>query len=175
VSYAGEFTLLKGIAYPLTVEAPWTAVVGLAGIAAAFFAPTYSQRRLEQRREKREYRRAKALVLAELAEVVETLETLSEEIPSTDPKSGLFAAVSVREHGFFETPEWSANKNTLADSLDPDDFEPLVIIFTKVAQNRSWFLHNESISAEIVAIFVREAEEARAARERLLTAIPNFD
>jgi len=78
VSYAGEFTLLKGIAYPLTVEAPWTAVVGLAGIAAAFFAPTYSQRRLEQRREKREYRRAKALVLAELAEVVETLETLSE-------------------------------------------------------------------------------------------------
>ncbi len=43
-----------------------TAAVGIAGIAAAFFAPVWTQRKLEQRRET-DFRRASRLVTAELS------------------------------------------------------------------------------------------------------------
>lgn len=44
----------------------WTAALGICGILAAFFAPTWTQRKIEQRREIRDFRRATRLVAFEL-------------------------------------------------------------------------------------------------------------
>lgn len=43
-----------------------TGIVGVAGIVATFFAPTWTQTKLEQRRERRSFRRATRLVAHEL-------------------------------------------------------------------------------------------------------------
>jgi hypothetical protein len=44
----------------------WTALVGLAGIVAAFFAPPFAQRKIQRRKEEQEFRVARRIVSEEL-------------------------------------------------------------------------------------------------------------
>jgi hypothetical protein len=57
-----------------------TSVVGLGGIAAAFFAPTWSQMKIERRREARDFRKAQRLVADELDMNARVLALITSEI-----------------------------------------------------------------------------------------------
>lgn len=93
---------------PVTV----TGVLGLAGIAAAFFAPTWTQRQLEQRRERREFRQAKRLVSQELRRLAAELQTVQRSDPS------------VLDGGdMLRVDAWESHKATLASAVTDDAWD----------------------------------------------------
>ena len=93
----------------------WTAAVGIAGIAAAFFAPPWTSRRIEQRRERRDFRRARRRVANELAVGAEGLSFVvdSAEIPRTEHLS---------DPRFLPTAAWESEQTVLATFLDEPDW-----------------------------------------------------
>src|SRR5512132_2846545 len=101
------------------MEVFWTAAVGIAGIAAAFFAPNWTSRRIEQRRERRDFRRARRLVANELALAAEGLSFVLEvaRIPLTDQLSDPI---------FLPTAAWRSEGTVLATLLD-DEADWLVL------------------------------------------------
>src|SRR5437764_8519104 len=101
-----EWTALAGVIA--------TGVVGLAGIAAAFFAPAWSQERLERRRELRDFRSARRLVAQEL--YLAHVDTIVHDKPGALPPDAL---------DFFQTSEWDAHKATLSRELADADYEPV--------------------------------------------------
>src|SRR5688500_5451082 len=95
-----------------------TAVVGLAGILAAFLAPTWSTKEIERREERREFRAAQRLVVDELAAVALSLKS------ATGADREVTLAILVRDpfpppQSQLATPEWTTHKTTLAESLPP--------------------------------------------------------
>lgn len=92
-----------------------TGAIGLAGIVATFFAPTWSQRRIEQRRERRVFRTAQRLVSAEMALLEGDADALITVLESGAPYHAKAAATP-----HFVVSEWPAHRETLSASL-PDD------------------------------------------------------
>jgi hypothetical protein len=87
----------------------WTGLIGLAGIIATFFAPTWSQKRLAERQEAREFRRARRLVHFELVHNASVLNVVKSAVEEDPPR---FIDAKVL------TVDWEANKATLAAGLD---------------------------------------------------------
>jgi hypothetical protein len=93
-----------------------TALVGLAGIAATFFAPSWAQTKLDRRRENREFRRASRLVWHEVRKnrttagvFKEAVERASDVVPS-----------NIRD--LIWTGHWQTQSAVLATSLSDEDW-----------------------------------------------------
>ena len=91
-----------------TVGVISTGVLGLAGIVATFFAPTWTERTLDRRREARAFRRAQRLVANELSSLHASF---SAAIKHDAPPTALPTLT---------TGAWEAERSVLAESL-PDD------------------------------------------------------
>jgi hypothetical protein len=135
----------------------WTAVVGVAGIAAAFFAPTYAERVIEGRRQAREFRRAKRLVSHELGVLAQSLKTIAK----ADPE---YATRLVKMANFFAAPEWEEHKPILAACLPEEAWAPLPDIYTKVEFNRAYFSADRPLQNQVKKVLATEAEQAEAAK-----------
>lgn len=100
----------------LTSGVFWTAVVGLAGITAAFFAPAWSQRHLSRRGEARAFRQMKRLVVYELTRNREDLDRAA-----PDPRF----RESPEELPGYNSAAWDEYRASLAEALEDDDWEAL--------------------------------------------------
>jgi Trk K+ transport system NAD-binding subunit len=85
-----------------------TAAVGLAGILATFFAPTRTQRAIEQR-EAREFRQAKRLISNELL--------LAEGLLNLIVQGYAKDAEDLPPAGRIEITEWELHRSDLATAL----------------------------------------------------------
>jgi hypothetical protein len=157
------------------MEVFWTAAVGIAGITAAFFAPTWSSRRIEQRREQRDFRRARRLVANELALAVEGLSFVLEgaRIPLTDHLSDPI---------FLPTAAWKSERTVLATLLDEFDWLALSRAYELFARIRGSLFEEAGLLEEGLrpqdlddrtrANVETAVEIVSAALEKLLVATP---
>jgi type II secretory pathway pseudopilin PulG len=104
-----------------------TAVVAVAGIAATFFAPSWSERTIERRREARDFRAAKRLVALELRRLTFDLNAIGGAPTAFDPASV----------GFLDLREWDAHKATLARSLPDNVWVSVRDTYTTVEKTRA--------------------------------------
>jgi hypothetical protein len=88
----------------------WTALLGIAGIVAAFFAPPWTARRIERRRESRDFRRSTRLVADDMQGAAEVLRFMGEQAQAL-PKEMLT---------FLDLQSWEAERGVLATSLASD-------------------------------------------------------
>jgi hypothetical protein len=117
-----------------------TTILGLAGIAAAFFAPSWVQTRLERRREKRDFRRATRLVAHEARKNwvwLECLESLVDEAEDGLPATEL---------NFFWTEQWDRESGVLAASLRDSDWERLHFAYGLLISVRALYELDEEMS-----------------------------
>jgi len=138
-----------------------TAAVGIVGIAAAFFAPTWSERAIGRRQRERDFRVAKRLVAHELARLEAHLHVLSQ--------SGVIEPEIV---GLLESPEWDAHKTTLALSLPGEVWRALGHIYATVEGLRTVLAlgRGEPVSdgqRNILAAVVKLVGGASGALERI--------
>lgn len=104
-----------------------TAIVAVAGITATFFAPWWTQGRIERRRELHDFRVAKRLVTLELRRLIIDLGAIRDAPAIFDPVLT----------GFLDVPEWEAHKATLARSLSEDAWGHLRDTYTAVEKMRA--------------------------------------
>jgi hypothetical protein len=110
-----------------------TAAVGIAGIAATFFAPAHAQERLDERREKRELRVAKRLVLVEIEETLERIDFSRRRIEDAP-------AVGFEKHvvdpKLLTKDAWKTHRAVLAASLDGAGFRAALDAYSKIEELR---------------------------------------
>jgi hypothetical protein len=150
----------------------WTALVGLAGIAAAFFAPPWTERLIAKRRDAADFRQARRLVAQELYNLMMELRSLAEMDHMWSPES----------IGFLRTPAWDAYGPVLARALVNED-EPSWLLVALVYQNIARlakslelgeefaraFGEAEKMNDERRATLVETAKDAERARDALAT------
>lgn len=130
------------------VDVLLTALVGLAGILAAFFAPTWTDRRIARRREAQDLLQARRLVAQELETLAIQLRTVARQGRAFLPELA----------DFFETDEWEAHKATLARSLDGTQWRALASVYGQIASLRSALaLSGEHEPGEQLNTVLREA------------------
>ncbi len=136
-----------------------TALVGVAGIAATFFAPSWTERAIERRRENRSFRVAKRLVSHELHRLAIDLDAVAKQPVKFAPDLARF----------LDTPEWDAHGRTLAGSLSDPAWLQLSTLYTSVEKMRSALTiqHGEAFDAEEQALVKTMADLARMARAAL--------
>ncbi len=153
------------------MEVAITAALGLAGILAAFFAPTWADRKIARRREEKELQQARRLVAQELQQVAIELLTMA--------KQGVGAT---RDGGpFLVSDEWEAHKATLARDLDQYEWRLVANVYTHVSQFQQLFSLGPpmTLSQEQVFLLVDVARRAHSARDKLAgpreypTIVPN--
>lgn len=139
-----------------------TALLGLAGILAAFFAPTWTERKIAQRREDKELRQARRLVAQELQQLASDLLTIARQRVGMTHESG----------PFLTSAEWPAHKGTLSRDLGQDDWRLVANVYTHVHQFRQLFALGPplELSDEQVLLVVDTARRAHAARDSLVGA-----
>ena len=136
-----------------------TGTLGLAGIVATFFAPTWSQTKLERRREAREFRRARRLVDAELEHAATVLQML---LQALDEKraSGVFGEDLPRT-------AWEEHRVTLAADLSDEAWAAV-----EVAYSVLWAANLGGLTVEDAAD-EKEAEDVRRIASGALTGVNN--
>jgi hypothetical protein len=142
----------------------WTALLGLAGIAAAFFAPPWTERRIARRRDAADFRQARRLVAQELYNLMIELRSLAEVKYQWPPENV----------GFLRTPAWDAYGPVLARALVNED-ETSWLLVALVYQNVARLAKSleageaEEMSDQRRATIVDTAKDAEKARDALAT------
>lgn len=142
------------------------AVVGLAGIASAFFAPAWLQRTSERRTDAREFRTAQRLVARELLTLGGDLFAIGEAHTAFAPDLA----------GLFVGREWEIHKTVLARLL-PDDvwvyvrdtysgIHKLTVSLTADAGQPHRTVHTEAISD--LRIYAKLAHDNLAAAKPIV-------
>jgi hypothetical protein len=96
----------------------WTALLGVTGILATFFAPTWNQGRIERRRDRRDFRRAKRLIIYELDANRGSFEYMLET-------KRVWSLRDLRDRLVFPHDAWKAERAILATLLKDEDWEGL--------------------------------------------------
>jgi hypothetical protein len=98
-----------------------TAAVGIAGIAAAFFAPTWTQTKAAERSEARELRRAKRLVSNELDHASGLLKIVQAGLDDPDdPRKIKLEATTI---------EWDSYRAVLAAGLPESEWDEVALAY----------------------------------------------
>ena len=144
-----------------------TGVLGLAGIVGTFLAPTWSQRRLEQRRETRELRTAQRLVASDLEVIASSLEST---VRVADV-AGLSKNLVLADLRF---DAWTDHRRTLASSLHPDDWAVVAHAYEALESTQNGIAGQESDELDTVWLtFVRtDLHSVRRALDTLRAAKP---
>ena len=139
-----------------------TAIVGVAGIAATFFAPTWSEARIARSRADREFRVARRLVGAELEVISVQLQALTDSraIHADDLKA------------FFPTAEFDTHKTPLANLLPDERWESVANAYSQIGATKFMLRRGgelteqqmESVRTDVVD--VQEAIDALAGNPR---------
>ena len=142
-------------------------MVGVAGIAAAFFAPPWTQRRIERRREERRFRQARRLVGQEL-------HRLSIELRAT---AGQNLGFPPELAGFLATPEWDEHRGVLAESLEEDVWRLVRDVYgnTKQLIPALALAPGAPLTPEQKGLILDIAERAQRARDALDAASAGRD
>jgi hypothetical protein len=144
--------------------------VGIAGIAAAFFAPPWTQRKIERRHEDREFRGAKRLVLHEL-------EVLTLVLPPL-VTLGIGSREIVEVTETFRTDAWDENDRVLANALPDVVWIEVTRAYRLVRQLRvvfSTMVEPRSLSTESAERIENVIEAAKNAHQSLRDAKPLHD
>jgi hypothetical protein len=151
-----------------------TGAIGLAGIVATFFAPTWSQRKLEQRRERRVFRTAQRLVLDEMAILEGQAETYVVGLESGSRHGAKWTANT----GVFVAREWPAHREVLSASLPDDVWWVVAQAYRSVALSQQvWDSSPEDLllGEEDLDFLKGNAASLREARAHLRNAKPRAD
>jgi hypothetical protein len=140
----------------------WAGALGLAGIIATFFAPTWTQRQAEERAEERAIRQALRLVAHELNLLSLQFGALAE--------TGKASRQLVTEHGFLSTDEWVRQRGLLATTGFPSGWENLSRLYLQMESTRLRIAVSETRGLTDVEIaFCRRAEEEARRGSKFLT------
>jgi hypothetical protein len=148
-------------------------IVGLAGIVATFFAPTWTATKLERRRETREFRRASRLVASELNAIATYSGILAESGIAPD-----FEAEEAEARTLLPTHDWLEHRAVLATALDDNLWGLLDAIYLGVEQTRFAVLEMEPgapLRKKTIELLQASKGHAERARARLLRAQPLLD
>jgi hypothetical protein len=141
----GSREVLPGSSYPTALQrasnvdaATWgiisTAALGLAGIVATFFAPTWTERKMERRRERRELRTAQPSVAGEMRLLALDLRAFAEQTAS--------AKTVLEETNSLGAPEWASTKRSQPLRFRPTEWNSVETAYLEleltVAHCRSW-------------------------------------
>jgi hypothetical protein len=141
----------------------WTALLGFAGIAAAFFAPPWTERRIAKRRDAADFRQARRLVAHELYNLMIELQSLALMEYQWPPEG---VGLPLR------TPAWDAYSPVLARALVNED-ETHWLLVALVYQNVARLAKSlevgeaEKMSDDRRATILKTAKEAERARDAL--------
>jgi hypothetical protein len=148
------------------------ALVGLAGIVATFFAPTWTTTKLERRREKREFRRASRLVASELMAIALNSGFLVESgiAPDFEPEA---------QAGFLPMRDWIEHRAVLASALDDNTWGLIAAIYGGVENLRFVVLVDMEPGAPLrkktIELLHGLKQRAERAEARLLRTQPLLD
>jgi hypothetical protein len=148
------------------------AVLGLAGIVATFFAPTWTTTKLERRREKREFRRASRLIASELMAIGVYSGFLAESgiAPDLEPEAQA-RALPMRD--------WLEHRAVLATALDDNAWGYIDAIYLG-AENVRFIVFVDMepgtrFSEKTIELLQGLRQRAERARATLLKAQPLLD
>lgn len=144
----------------------WTAVLGLAGIAAAFFAPAWSQRAIGRRLERRRFRGASRLVADELNLLEVGLRAVGDAGRWPDDPEALLPVAT-----------WERLSDVLAPSLTLEDWRRVAKVYARLDRIH-WNIRmrqGATIDATLIAGLRDTADRAREARDLLVTVKPDLD
>lgn len=152
----------------LTSGVFWTGLIGFVGIVATFFAPTWTQRTIERRRERREFRRAMRVVADEMQGAAVALRFSAEK--STPLAEWM--------ESFLVLAAWEAERAVLAASLTDDVWQTVSHTAEGMTKGRlalSVAPSDKPLRPEWLAIMQTQADELDRAAKLLLDARPLTD
>ena len=144
----------------------WTALLGFAGIAAAFFAPPWTERRIARRRDTADFRQARRLVAHELYKLMIDLRSIA-VMEHMWPAEGKGMAL-------LRTPAWDAYSAVLARALVNEE-ETSWLLVALVYQNIGRLVQaletgeGDKMSDDRRASILQTAKDAERARDALAT------
>jgi hypothetical protein len=154
-----------GVHPPAGLAVFWTAIVGLAGIVAAFFAPPWAQRRIQRRKEERQFRVARRLVSEELELMSRYVLILAYfvlyDVEKSDP--GKLADLHERlDEVFGRTESRSALRTASRAQLDAADraFHEVNPITPELLEPVAWTEYKATLAANLRERDWRDVAEA---------------
>jgi hypothetical protein len=144
-----------------------TTVVGLAGIGAAFFAPTWTNQKAEQRRKRSEFRTARRLVSDELARILAELRAIAQ----------VAQLVEGEPEALLQFSEWVEHKQALSGTLPNDAWKSLSFTYRNVQVTATILARAGAgdLSDEEIEMVKGDAALVEKARAVLDAAEPMFD
>jgi hypothetical protein len=151
----------------------WTALVGIAGIIAAFFAPPWTQRKIERRKETREFRAARGLVTHEL-------DLISREVAAVLQRGVRGKFHEPMAARFLSDDRWRANERILAQALPDVVLEQVARVYSIAGVVRIFYVTGESsattpLTKEQLDLFGQIESTANRAKSMLESAKPLKD
>jgi hypothetical protein len=145
-----------------------TGAVGIAGIGAAFLAPTWSERRREWRQQRRSLRTSRRLVVEEMGALVVALEATAEAGIAPPGE-----AVADGLPGLLGAPQWAAHHGVLAENLPDSVWDTVSDAYRELAVTRfalSVVIAGSSLNARQVGMLRQDAQRLKLAATALRSA-----
>jgi hypothetical protein len=143
-----------------------TGIVALAGIVATFFAPSYSENKISQRRALRDFRTARRLIAAELGTLRHQLDALAE---AGMPDPVLF------ETTMLLTREYDAHKTSLAGLLPEAEWDAVANAYLQVEGTRFMLRNQSAIDEDTARVLRSDMNDLQEAVDALQRAAPMTD